>query len=73
MRKTVLHNIINSVKEIHNRDIKLTQKGLLFMLEVALEDEKQQIADAFDEGKNNKKITSSKYINETYERYIEEE
>ena len=71
MRKTVLHNIIDSLKEIHNRDIKLTHKGLLFMLEVALDDEKQQIANAFDDGKNNKKITSEKYINETYEKYLE--
>lgn len=71
MRKTVLHNIIDLLKEIHKRDVELTHKGLLFMLEVALDDEKQQIANAFDDGKNNKKITSEKYINETYEKYLE--
>jgi len=75
MKKTVLHNIIDALEEIDSRGVKLTKKGLMFMLEVALEDEKQQIVNAFEEGSKCNagiiKISSSKYISETYEKYEE--
>ena len=76
-KKTVLHKIISDFKEIHNRGIVLTNKGLLMALENSLENERQQIADAFEEGQKYEKSDSpsfdyrtTKYINWTYETYI---
>jgi len=48
--KTVLAALISDLKEINRRGITLTHSGIITVLENSLENERQQIIDAFNEG-----------------------
>ena len=50
MEKTVVRKLIDDLNEIDKRDIKLTNKGIISMLEIALEREHSQIIKAFEDG-----------------------
>ena len=76
LKKTVLHKLIDDLKVIHSRNIRLTEKGLIEMLENSLEAESEQIGDAFISGclyeRNKFPIfpeSVMKFINNTYEKY----
>lgn len=78
LKKTVLHKLIEDLKEIHNRDIQLTEKGLIQMLENSLKAEREQIADSFNEGWKYGRsplqtfdYPTERYIGFTYENYEE--
>ena len=50
MEKTVVRKLIDDLIEIDKSDIKLTNKGIIGMLEIALERERIQIVKAFEDG-----------------------
>ena len=50
MKNTVIQSLINDIKEIQIRGTELTTKGIVTALENALEEEKTQIINAFEEG-----------------------
>ena len=50
MKNTVIKKLIVALKEIDKRDVHLTNKGFITMLENCVLEEKEQIINAFDEG-----------------------
>ncbi len=75
MKNSVIQKLINDLKVIETRNIELTSIGVRVMLTNALEEEKQQIIDAFEEGwryGNSDYQTfdypASRYYNYTYEK-----
>ena len=50
MEKTVIKQLINSIKEIEENGNSLTTKGILLVLENSLYQEREQIINAFEEG-----------------------
>jgi hypothetical protein len=77
-KKTVVHKMISDLKEIQSRGIKLTDAGMIQFLENSLKEEREQIADAFNEGWKYGRspfqtfdYPTERYIGFTYENYEE--
>ena len=75
MKKTIIQSLVGDIIEIDSRGVELTMKGVIAMLEDALEKEKSQLSDAFDEGVKygNSQFQTfdypfSRYFNSTYEK-----
>lgn len=65
--KTVLTQLIESIKEMDRRGISLTMEGVATILTNNLEKEKQQIMKTFLEGKvNHSKDWAHQYYNKEY-------
>jgi len=72
--KTTVQKLIEDIKAIDGRGIKLTNSGFLTILESSLDSERTQITTAFDEGRLYEKsilgkvdYPNARYFNSTFE------
>lgn len=80
MKKTPIQEMIEAVKSAEERNLTITMKGFLTMLENSLQDERKEIETALDEGikyakypwGNNFDYPAARYFSHTYAKYPEE-